>query len=48
MVGSSDYIRERISKLYRETGANYFVFNIRKDQHEEYARSIIQPLTKSQ
>jgi len=47
MVGSSDYIRERISKLYRETGANYFVFNIRKDQHEEYARSIIQPLTKS-
>jgi len=46
MIGSSDYIRKRISKLYKETGANYFVLNIRKDQHEEYARSIIHPLTQ--
>jgi len=46
MIGSSNYIRERISKLYKETGANYFVLNIRNDQNEEYARSIIKPLTK--
>ena len=46
MIGSSNYIRERLSKLYKETGANYFVLNIRNDQNEEYARSIIKPLTK--
>jgi hypothetical protein len=46
MIGPSNYIRNRITKLYKETGANYFVLNIRKDQNEEYARSIIKPLTK--
>ena len=46
MIGPSKYIRNRITKLYKETGANYFVLNIRKDQNEEYARSIVKPLTK--
>ena len=45
-IGSSSYIRDRIQRLREETGINYFVFLLRGDQFEEYAESIVQPLTR--
>ena len=39
-----EHIRMR-PKLDKETGINYFVFRLRKDQMKEYAESIVQPLT---
>ena len=45
MVGSSSDILDKIRKLREETGVNYFVFTLRGDQFEEYAKSIIKPLT---
>ena len=45
MVGSSSEIRNRVMKLREETGVNYFVFRIRRDQFDEYAESIVKPLT---
>jgi probable F420-dependent oxidoreductase len=44
-VGSSSDIRDRLQRLREETGINYFVFVLRRDQFEEYAESIVQPLT---
>ena len=44
-IGSSSYILDRIQRLREETGINYFVFLLRRDQFEEYAESIVQPLT---
>jgi len=44
-IGPSAYIRDRIQRLREETGINYFVFLLRGDQIEEYAESIVQPLT---
>jgi len=44
-IGSSSYIWDRIQRLREETGINYFVFLLRRDQFEEYAESIVQPLT---
>jgi probable F420-dependent oxidoreductase len=44
-IGSSSFIRDRIKKLREETGINYFVLVLRGDQIEEYAESIVQPLT---
>jgi len=45
MVGSSSDIRDKIQRLREETGVNYYVFLLRGDQIEEYAESIVQPLT---
>jgi probable F420-dependent oxidoreductase len=45
MIGSSSDIREKIQRFHEETGANYFVFALRRDQFDEYAESIVQPLT---
>lgn len=45
MVGSSSDIRDKIQRIREETGVNYFVFLLRSDQFEEYAESIVQPLT---
>ena len=39
-------IIEKIKRLREEAGVNYFVFQIRRDQFEEYAESIIRPLTR--
>ena len=44
MVGSSKDIIKKIRTLNRETGVNYFVFDLRGGQFEEYAESIIKPL----
>ena len=44
-IGSSSDIRDKIQRIRKETGINYFVFRLRKDQFEEYAESIVQPLT---
>jgi len=44
-IGSSSDIVNKIKRLREETGVNYFVFSIRGDQFEEYAESIVQPLT---
>ncbi len=44
-IGSSSDIVDKVMRLREETGVNYFVFNIRGDQLEEYAESIVQPLT---
>jgi len=46
MVGSSMDIREKVKLLCEETGANYFVFRLRGDQFEEYAETVVKPLTK--
>jgi hypothetical protein len=43
-IGSSAYIRDRIQRLHEETGINYFVFLLRRDQFKEYAETIVQPL----
>jgi hypothetical protein len=45
VFGSSSDIRDKIQRLRKETGVNYFVFLLRRDQFEEYAESIVQPLT---
>ena len=45
MVGSSSDIRDKIQRLREETGVNYFAFLLRSDQFEEYAESIVKPLT---
>jgi probable F420-dependent oxidoreductase len=45
MVGSSSDIRDKIQWLREETGVNYFVFLLRGNQIEEYAESIVQPLS---
>jgi probable F420-dependent oxidoreductase len=45
-IGSSSEIIEKIKRLCEEAGVNYFVFQIRRDQFEEYAESIIRPLTR--
>jgi probable F420-dependent oxidoreductase len=42
--GSSSFIQNRIQRLHDETGINYFVFLLRRDQIKEYAESIVQPL----
>jgi len=44
-IGSSSDIRDKIQRLREETGINYYVFRLRSDQFEEYAHSIIKPLT---
>jgi probable F420-dependent oxidoreductase len=43
--GSSSDLRDKIQRLREETGMNYFVFSLRRDQFDEYAESIVQPLT---
>jgi probable F420-dependent oxidoreductase len=43
--GSSSDIRDKIQRLREETGINYFVFALRRDQFDEYAESIVQTLT---
>jgi probable F420-dependent oxidoreductase len=43
-IGSSSYIRDKILRLHEETGINYFVFLLRRDQIREYADTIVQPL----
>jgi probable F420-dependent oxidoreductase len=45
-IGSSANLIDKIKRLREETGVNYFVFSIRGDQFEEYAESIVQPLTR--
>jgi len=45
-IGSSSYIQDRILRLREETGINYFVFLLRRDQFEKYAETIVQPLIK--
>ena len=45
MVGSSSDIRDKIQRLREETGVNYFVFLLRRDQFKEYAENIVRPLT---
>ena len=44
--GSSSDIRDKIERLREETGINYFVFTLRRDQFDEYAETIVQPLIK--
>jgi len=44
--GSSSDIRDKIARLREETGMNYFVFALRRDQFDEYAETIVQPLIK--
>lgn len=44
--GSSSDIRDKIQRLREETGMSYFVFFLRRDQFDEYAESIVQPLTR--
>lgn len=44
--GSSASLIDKIKRLREETGVNYFVFSIRGDQYEEYAKSVVQPLTR--
>lgn len=44
-IGSISDIRDRIQRLREETGVNYFVFLLRGDQIDEYAESIVKPLT---
>jgi probable F420-dependent oxidoreductase len=43
--GSSSDLRDKIQRLREETGMNYFVFSLRRDQFDEYAESIVQSLT---
>ena len=43
--GSSASLIDKIKRIRKETGVNYFVFSIRGDQLEEYAESVVQPLT---
>jgi hypothetical protein len=43
--GSSSDLRDKIQRLREETGMNYFVFSLRRDQFNEYAESFVQPLT---
>jgi alkanesulfonate monooxygenase SsuD/methylene tetrahydromethanopterin reductase-like flavin-dependent oxidoreductase (luciferase family) len=43
--GSSASLIDKVKRLREETGVSYFVFSIRSDQFEEYAESIVQPLT---
>jgi len=45
VLGSSWDIRDKIQRLSEETGITYFVFILRRDQFDEYAESIVQPLT---
>lgn len=45
IVGSSSDIRDKIQMLREEMGINYFAFRLRRDQFEEYAETIVQPLT---
>ena len=45
MIGSSSEIRNRLMRFREETGVNYFVFRLRSDQFDEYAESIVKPLT---
>lgn len=45
MVGSSSEIKDKI-KILHEIGFNYFVFYLRSEQFEDYAKSIVKPLTK--
>ena len=44
-IGSNSDILDKIQRLREETGINYYVFQLRGDQIEEYAKSIVQPLT---
>jgi len=44
-IGSSSDIRDKINRLREETGVNYIVFLLRKDQFKEYAENIVRPLT---
>ena len=43
--GSGSDIRDRIQRVREETGINYFVLWLRRDQLEEYAKSVVNPLT---
>ncbi|MHA1939097.1 MAG: TIGR03621 family F420-dependent LLM class oxidoreductase [Candidatus Thorarchaeota archaeon] len=45
LIGSSSDIVERLKRIREYTGVNYFVLYLRQDQVEEYAESIVQPLT---
>jgi probable F420-dependent oxidoreductase len=45
LIGSSSDIVERLNRIREYTGVNYFVLYLRRDQVEEYAESIIKPLT---
>jgi len=45
LIGSSSDIVERLKRIREYTGVNYFVLYLKRDQFEEYAESIVQPLT---
>lgn len=45
LIGTRSENVKKLKRLRKETGVNYFVFNLRRDQFEEYAEKIVKPLT---
>jgi hypothetical protein len=47
MVGTGYEIREKILRIYNETGINYFVVSPKLDQLETFSKQVIQQITNN-